>query len=51
MGVPRSLAAALPDLGEIWIVTPGGEGVRLSPTSIQIPIRRLTTRLIEAMGS
>jgi predicted AAA+ superfamily ATPase len=49
IGVPRSLAAALPDVDAIWIVTPGGEEVRLSPTSIQIPIRRLTGRLSEAL--
>jgi predicted AAA+ superfamily ATPase len=49
MGLPRALAAALPDVGEVWIVTPGGAESRLSPTSIQVPIRRLTARLVETM--
>ena len=45
LAVPRALARELPEIHEIWIVTPGGEEARLSPTSIQLPIRRLADRL------
>lgn len=47
IGVPRSLAKERPDLREIWIVTPGGDETRLSPTSIRLPIQRLAQRLAE----
>jgi predicted AAA+ superfamily ATPase len=45
VSIPRGLAEMLPDLREIWIVTPGGTAARLSPSSQQVPIRLLTSRL------
>jgi hypothetical protein len=51
MPVPRSLAAHLPEIHDIWIVTPGGEEVRLSSSSTQVPIRSLADRLAKAVAS
>lgn len=48
LAIPPALSKALPALREIWIVTPGGEEQRLSPTSRQLPIRLLAQRLSEA---
>jgi len=48
LAIPRALSKALPQLREIWIVTPGGEEQRLSSTSRQLPIRLLAQRLSEA---
>ena len=45
LAVPRALAKELPEIHEIWIVTPGGDEARVSPTSIQLPIRKLADRL------
>jgi predicted AAA+ superfamily ATPase len=49
MTVPKTLAVERPDIREVWIVTPGGSETRLSPSSIQIPIRQLANRLSEAI--
>lgn len=49
VSLPKSFAKQLPDVTEIWIVTPGGDETRLSPSSIQIPIRSLARRLGEAV--
>ena len=51
VGIPAALARQLPDIREIWVVTPGGAEARLSPTSVQIPIRHLADRLSDAVGS
>jgi predicted AAA+ superfamily ATPase len=51
IGVPRALQKQLPAVCEIWIVTPAGDEMRLSPTSIQVPIRKLTERLAHELGS
>ncbi len=50
MDVPRSLSKQLPDVREIWIVTPGGDEARLSASSIQLPIRKLAQRLSDVVG-
>jgi predicted AAA+ superfamily ATPase len=47
ISVPRALLRQLPDVRDVWIVTPGGDETRLSPTSIQLPIRKLAQRLTE----
>ncbi len=51
VGIPTALARELPDIREIWVVTPGGGEARLSATSIQVPIRHLADRLSDAVGS
>lgn len=45
IAVPRALSLQLPDVREIWLITPGGDETRLSETCVQIPIRRLADRL------
>jgi predicted AAA+ superfamily ATPase len=50
MSVPKTLALERPEIREVWIVTPGGVDTRLSPSSIQIPIRNLATRLSGAIA-
>ncbi len=50
VAVPRSLAAQLPGISEIWLVTPGGNEARLSESSVQVPIRQLASKLIDAIG-
>ncbi|HVT48428.1 MAG TPA: ATP-binding protein [Vicinamibacterales bacterium] len=49
IGVPRALLRQLPEVRDIWIVTPGGQETRLSPTSIQLPIQKLAERLADAL--
>lgn len=49
MVVPPGLARELPDLQELWIVTPGGTETRLSAQSRQIPIRHLAARIAEVV--
>jgi hypothetical protein len=51
LGIPRGLAAEFPGLSDIWIVTPAGAEARLSLTSIQVPIREFTRRLVEAIAA
>lgn len=51
IAVPPALSKQLPDLHEIWIVTPGGHETRLSPSSRQVPIRNLTERLREQIAT
>lgn len=51
IAVPRALSAELPDVTEIWIVTPAGDETRLSSSSIQLPIQMLAQRLGEAIGA
>jgi len=45
VAVPPSLAKAIPEIRETWVVTPGGTEQKLSRTSTQVPIRQLTKRL------
>lgn len=47
IAVPRGLGKQLPDIREIWVVTPGGSETRLSPSSVQVPIRTLAQRLVD----
>jgi len=49
VAVPASLARTIPGIRNVWVVTPGGSERRLSDTCWQLPIRRLTQRLIEAI--
>ena len=43
------LVAALFDRNVVWIVTPGGSEARLSDGCIQVPIPKLTERLVQAL--
>ena len=42
---PRTLQALLPEIEEVWVVTPGGEEAQLSASSRRVPITRLADRL------
>ena len=42
---PRALQALLPEIEEVWVVTPGGEEAQLSASSRRVPITRLADRL------
>ena len=48
--VPPTLARALPELREIWVVTAGGDETRLSSTCRQMPIAILAQRLEERLS-
>jgi predicted AAA+ superfamily ATPase len=49
--LPKSLARELPELRDLWVVTPGGQAGRLSTDgAIQVPITELTERLADALG-
>jgi uncharacterized protein len=45
VGLPPLLARELPDLAEVWVVTPGGNETQLSRTCLQVPIAKLAERL------
>ena len=45
--IPNSLARELPDLQELWIVTPGGSPSKVSSWCRQTPIMQLANRLEE----
>jgi len=47
--LPKSLARELPELRDVWIVTPGGSEARLSDGCIQVPIPKLAERLVQAL--
>lgn len=51
MNVPATLSRQLPEIREVWIVTPGGDESRLSSSSVQVPIGRLAQRLGEVAAS
>lgn len=42
---PRALQALLPEIEEVWVVTPGGDEARLSASSRRVPLARLADRL------
>jgi hypothetical protein len=50
IAVPRALSRQLPEVREVWLITPGGDETRLSGSSVQIPIRRLADRLRGALS-
>lgn len=50
IAVPRALSLQLPEVREVWLITPGGDETRLSESSVQIPIRRLADRLRGALA-
>jgi predicted AAA+ superfamily ATPase len=47
--LPKSLAAELPELRDVWVVTAGGTSTALSERSIQVPITELADRLEQAV--
>lgn len=42
---PRALSALLPEIEEVWVVTPGGDEARLSASSRRVPLSRLADRI------
>lgn len=49
--LPPTLARDLPELREVWVITPGGDEKMLSRSCRQIPITALAARLDEALSA
>jgi predicted AAA+ superfamily ATPase len=49
--VPSTLARELPELREIWVISPGGDDRVLSPSCHQLPITQLADRLESLVAS
>jgi predicted AAA+ superfamily ATPase len=47
--LPKSLARELPELRDVWVITPGGSEARLSDGCLQVPIPKLADRLVQAL--
>jgi predicted AAA+ superfamily ATPase len=47
---PRALRALLPEIEEVWVVTPGGDEAKLSASSRRVPITRLADRIEAALA-
>lgn len=49
VALPKGLARELPELRDVWVVTPGGSETRLSDGCVQVPIAKLAERLAQTL--
>jgi predicted AAA+ superfamily ATPase len=50
IAMPAALRSELPQLSELWVVTPSGSEGRLSKTCLMVPIHALADRIERVMG-